>query len=146
MKSLAEVDVLIDFILDILGVKCLDEDLNEHKRKFKFLYKFIISTFGFLTIPEIKEAFRMYVAKEFGHKDIYRTLDTIVISDVLNCFIDVRAEKLRAYNQKNKALEFYRDEAKAIAENMAIVNMDAMMASIKVLELDGGKRATDAML
>lgn len=90
--------------MDILGVKCLDEDLQEHQRKFKFIYEFIISKFGSLTVPEIKEAFRMYVAKEFGHKDIFRVLDTIVVSDVLNHFISFRGEKLKLYTEKNKKL------------------------------------------
>lgn len=65
---------------------------------------FIKSKFGFLTIPEIKEAFKMYVAKDFGHKDVFRTLDAIVVSDVLNCFLNYRSEKLRVYTQKNQKL------------------------------------------
>lgn len=65
---------------------------------------FIKSKFGFLTIPEIKEAFKMYVAKDFGHKDVFRTLDAIVVSDVLNCFLNYRSEKLRIYTQKNQKL------------------------------------------
>lgn len=105
LNSLNEVDELINFILDILGVKSLDEDLDEHNRKVKFIFEFIISKFGFLTIPEIKESFKMYVAKDFGHCDIYRTLDSIVVSDVLNCFIDFRSEKLRVYTQKKKTEE-----------------------------------------
>lgn len=91
--------------MDILGIKSLDEDLDEHNRKVKFIFEFIIAKFGSLTIPEIKEAFKMYVAKDFGHTDIYRNLDSIVVSDVLNCFIDFRGEKLRAYNQKKRKEE-----------------------------------------
>lgn len=99
-----EVDELLNFLLDILGIKCLDENLDEHQRKFKFIFDFIISKFGFLTIPEIKESFKMYVSKDFGHKDIFRTLDTIVVSDVLNCYISFRAEKLRLYTEKKNIL------------------------------------------
>lgn len=47
---------------------------------------------------------------------------------------------------KDAALEFYRDEAAAIAINMAAVKTDAVMASVRVLQLDAGKRATDAMV
>lgn len=65
---------------------------------------FIKSKFGFLTIPEIREAFKMYVAKDFGHKDIFRQLDTIVVSDVLNKFMNFRAENLRKYNQEKQTL------------------------------------------
>jgi len=66
---------------------------------------FIKSKFGFLTVAEIKEAFKMYVAKEFGHKEIYRNLDTILVSDVLNCFVEFRSDALRSYNQKKQNLE-----------------------------------------
>ncbi len=84
---------------------------------------FIKSKFGFLTIPEIREAFKMYVAKEFGHKDIYRQLDTLVVSDVLNHFVFYRGEKLRSYNQKQQILlqkkenEISTEEKEQIAIN-----------------------------
>jgi hypothetical protein len=104
IQSLNEVDSTIDFILDILGIKNLDDDFNEHNRKFRFICEFIISEFGFLTIPEIKEAFKMYVAKKFGHKDIFRILDVIVISEVLNCFVEYRSDTLRIHTQKAQKL------------------------------------------
>jgi len=68
---------------------------------------FIRSEFGFLTEEEIKEAFKMYFSKKFGHKEIFRILDVIVVSDVLNCFINYRSDSLRFYVQKkqNKAIE-----------------------------------------
>ena len=102
LQSLNEVDELIDFILDILGIKNLDDDLKEHQRKFKFIYEFLVSEFSYLTIPEIKEAFKMYVSKKFGHKDIFRILDSVVISEVLNCFLEFRSDTLRTYTQKNQ--------------------------------------------
>ena len=101
---MTEVDELINFILDILGVKSLDDDLDIHNKKVKFIYDFIIAKFGFLTVPEIKEAFQMYVAKDFGHKEIFRILDTIVVSEVLNFFLDFRGEALRTYEAKRRAL------------------------------------------
>jgi len=104
LQSLSEFDDLTNFLLDTLGIKSLSEDLNEHNYKLKFMIEFMNSKFGFLTIPEIKEAFKMYVAKDFGHKEIYRNLDTIVVSDVLNCFVDLRSEKLRAYTQSKQKL------------------------------------------
>lgn len=65
---------------------------------------FIKTKFGFLTVPEIREAFKMYVAKDFGHKDIFRQLDTIVVGDVLNCFMNFRSERLRTYSVKKQSL------------------------------------------
>lgn len=45
-----------------------------------------------------------------------------------------------------EALEWYGDEAKAIAKNAAeCVNTDALLASVTVLSLDGGKKARAAL-
>lgn len=82
---------------------------------------FIKSKFGFLTIPEIREAFKMYVAKDFGHKDIFRTLDTILVSDVLNCFMNFRSESLRAYNQKKQKLQLVEQTALTTSEKDEIM-------------------------
>lgn len=121
LQSLNEVDMLLDYLLDILGIKCLDENLDEHLRKFKFIYEFIISKFGFLTIPEIKEAFKMYVAKDFGHKDIFRTLDTIIVYDVLNCFVGFRADSLRTYNEKKNILLIEQSNSLSESEKKQIM-------------------------
>lgn len=96
-----EKDALINYLIALMNIKCSSkEESDSLSVQMLVILDFINSKFGFLTIPEIKEAFRMYVAKDFGHKDIFRTLDTIVVSDVLNCFLNYRGEKLRAYNAK----------------------------------------------
>jgi len=118
---LNEVDELINFILDILGVKSLDEDLHEHNRKIKFIFDFILDKFSFLTVPEIQEAFVMYVAKDFGHKEIYRNFDTILVSDVLNCFMNYRGDALRVYNQKKQKLELAEQNALSNSEKDEIM-------------------------
>lgn len=87
--------------MDLVGVKNLGETQDENDRNFKFIYEFIINKFGFLTIEEIKEAFRMYVAKEFEIK-VFRILDCILIAEVLDNYINFRNEKLRSYEPKNK--------------------------------------------
>lgn len=68
-------------------------------------------------------------------------------------FLDVRderaAELKRLYalvEQLKSALEFYRLEAAAICKNMADgKHGDALLASLTVLSLDGGKRAREAV-
>ena len=85
------------------------------------VFDFIRSEFGFLTTEEIKEAFKMYVGKKFGHKDIYRVLDTIVVSEVLNCFVDFRADSLRVYNQKKQVLKLSEENALSNSEKDEIM-------------------------
>lgn len=54
----------------------------------------------------------------------------------------LRSTALEAENkQMREALSWYGDEANAIARNVLAKNTSAMMASMQVLALDGGKRA-----
>lgn len=82
--------------MDILGVKQLDPNPEEHARQLTFIYDFIISKYDFLTIEEIKEAFRMFVNKEFEVK-VFRMLDCILVAEVLGSYVDFRNEILKSY-------------------------------------------------
>lgn len=65
---------------------------------------FIKSKFGNLTIPEIKEAFKMYVAREFPEIKVFRILDCVSVGEVLDAYKSFRNESLRVYSQKKTAL------------------------------------------
>jgi hypothetical protein len=101
----SEQDGLINYLITLLNIKVSNElEKQDLQVQMLVILDFIKSKFGFLTIPEIREAFKMYAAKDFGHKDIFRQLDTIVVSDVLNKFMTFRADNLRKYNQDKQAL------------------------------------------
>ena len=105
VSSTEDFNDLINYLIIILNIKTTSEEENKNiQSQMIVILDFIKTKFGFLTIQEIREAFKMYVAKDFGHKEIYRNLDTIVVSDVLNCFMNLRAEKLIRYSQKNNNL------------------------------------------
>ena len=96
---------LINYIVPLMNIKISSkEEEKDFDIQMIVILDFIKSKFGFLTIPEIREAFKMYVAKDFGHKEIYRNLDTILVSDVLNCYVGFRSDSLRAYNEKMNTL------------------------------------------
>lgn len=96
----------MNYILVLMNIKTsTEEDVKDLNIQMLVVLDFIKSKFGFLTVPEIQEAFKMYVAKEFGHKQIFRTLDTILVSEVLNCFVTFRSDSLRSYNQKKQFIE-----------------------------------------
>ncbi len=65
---------------------------------------FIKSMFGFLTIEEIKQAFKMYVSKEFPEIKVFRLLDCVSIGEVLSAYTEYRNQSLRIYTDKKHAL------------------------------------------
>jgi len=93
---LSEVDETINFILDITGVKSVGETEEEHGKNLAFIYNFIIDKFHFLTLEEIKEAFRMFVAKQFEVK-VFRMIDCVVVGEVLYSYIEYRNNQLINY-------------------------------------------------
>jgi hypothetical protein len=124
ITDLSEQDELINYLITLLNIKVSNKEEQKNLEiQMLVIIDFIKSKFGFLTIPEIREAFKMYIAKEFGHKDIYRQLDTIVVSDVLNCFMNFRADNLRAYTFKKQTFlretneEMSEEEKDKIVEN-----------------------------
>lgn len=93
---MSEVDDTVDFILDITGAKNLGDTEEDHIKNIHFIYKFIMDKFHMLTLEEIKEAFRMYVAKQFEVK-VFRMLDCVLVGDVLGSYIEYRNNQLQNY-------------------------------------------------
>lgn len=65
---------------------------------------FIKSKFGNLTIPEIQEAFKMYVAREFPQIKVFRILDCVSVGEVLDAYKSFRNESLRIYSPKENGI------------------------------------------
>ena len=108
---------LLQYIIAILNIKTNNvEEQESLDFQMPIILDFIKTKFGSLTVPEITEAFKMYVAKDFGHKEIYRNFDTILVSDVLNCFMNYRGDALRVYNQKKQKLELTEQNALSKSE------------------------------
>ena len=103
IRTVENNDLLINYLVTLINIKTTTEaEFKDLEIQMFVILDFIKSKFGQLTEEEIKEAFKMYVAKDFGHKEIYRTLDTIVVSDVLNKYLDYRSQVLRSYDQKQR--------------------------------------------
>lgn len=105
VESKQEINELINFLITILNIKVSskEEELQLDKQMV-LVFDLIKSKFGNLTVPEIKEAFKMFVSGEFPDLKVFRILDCIVVSDVLNTYREYRNESLRAYDQKKKLL------------------------------------------
>ncbi len=97
---------MLNYLITLLNIKVENElQNNDLKIQMIVILDFIKDKFGFLTVEEIRQAFKMYVAKELGFKEIYRNLDTIVVSDVLNAYVDFRNESLHVYMSKKANLK-----------------------------------------
>lgn len=105
IQNIQETDGLINYLLTILNIKVSSKDeADDLKIQMLVVSDFIKTKFGTLTIPEIKEAFKMFVAREFPGIKVFRILDCVSIGQVLNAYIDYRNENLRTYEQKKKSL------------------------------------------
>lgn len=98
-------DGLINYLVTILNIKCSNQDEeNDLKIQMIVVSDFLKSKFGSLTIEEIKEAFKMYAAREFSKIKVFRLLDCISIGEVLQAYTDYRNDTLRSYNSQKQIL------------------------------------------
>lgn len=81
-----------------------EEEKLQLDKQMILIFDLIKTKFGSLTVPEIKEAFKMYVTKEFPELKVFRILDCVVVADVLNAFKEFRNDSLRTYDFKKQKL------------------------------------------
>lgn len=101
----SEIEDLMNFLIRILNIKtATQEEQDDLDFQMPLILDFIKTKFGILTIPEIKEAFKMYVAKEFADIKVFRMLDCIVVGEILTAFVNFRNDSLRVYDDKKRLL------------------------------------------
>jgi hypothetical protein len=100
-----ETDGLINYLITILNIKVSNEDeAKDLQIQMLVVSDFLKTKFGNLTIPEIKEAFKMYAAREFSKIKVFRILDCISIGEVLQAYIEFRNDSLRTYTSQKQIL------------------------------------------
>lgn len=105
VTDIKETDALINYLITILNIKVSSqEEADDLKIQMLVVSDFLKTKFGHLTIPEIKEAFKMYLAREFPNIKVFRILDCPSIGEVLQAYTDFRAEALRRYSQQKTNL------------------------------------------
>lgn len=108
----------MDYILILLGIK-IDlnnlEEKNNHIEKMIIIGDFMKKKFGDLTTEEVKEAFRMYVAREFPKIKPFRIIDPLNVGEVLNAFVIYSNDHLKIYRDK-KSLLAEKNKEKELAE------------------------------
>lgn len=101
----SESDALINYLLTILNIKVSNEnEAKDLQIQMLVVSDFLKSKFGFLTVEEIKEAFKMFVAREFPDIKVFRILDCVAIGEVLQAYTNFRNESLRTYIDKKQVL------------------------------------------
>lgn len=101
----SETDALINYLLTILNIKVSNEiEAKDLQIQMLVVSDFLKSKFGFLTVEEIKEAFKMFVAREFPDIKVFRILDCVSIGEVLQAYTNFRNESLRTYIDKKQVL------------------------------------------
>lgn len=105
IESKQEINGLINFLITIINIKVSSEEEKlQLDKQMVLIFDLIKTKFGSLTVPEIKEAFKMFIAKEFPELKVFRILDCVVVADVLNAYKEFRNESLRAYDVKKQNL------------------------------------------
>lgn len=100
-----EIEDLMNFLVRILNIKTASAEEQDHLDfQMPIILDFIKSKFGMLTIPEIKEAFKMYVAREFADIKVFRILDCVVVGEILGAYRNFSIESLRVYDAKKQKL------------------------------------------
>lgn len=97
---------LINYLINILNIQrpSNEDTVREMNQQMLLVGDLIRTKFGYLTIPEIKEAFKMYVSREFPQIKVFRLLDCVSIGDVLFAYTEFRSESLKIYSEKKQAL------------------------------------------
>lgn len=105
IESKQEINGLLNFLITIINIKVSSEEEKlQLDKQMVLIFDLIKTKFGSLTVPEIKEAFKMFIAKEFPELKVFRILDCVVMADVLNAYKEFRNESLRAYDRKKQNL------------------------------------------
>lgn len=144
-----QIEELINFILTIMNIRV--EDTPEAKQEMKtqmFLVGDLLRTeFGSsVTIPEVKQAFKMYVSKKLNVR-VFRLLDCIAVGEVVSAYIEHREAQLEVYSEKKLRLShaevnkeyIFNPERDEIVKMLHKGTVDCYMEFLKTGEVDDGK-------
>lgn len=99
-EHIGEIDGTINYIFALLNIQFKPEEKEYRDAQCLVLSEFLVDKFNHLTTQEVKNAFKMYAAKEFPELKTYRILDCLSLGEILNAYIERRNQNLHTYNQK----------------------------------------------
>jgi anti-anti-sigma regulatory factor len=105
LATLEEKEDCLNFMLEILNIKVVDDDAQDDiDRQLVLVNDLIARHFSSLTAPEIKEAMRMYVAKKFVDIKVFRLIDCVAIGEILTAYIEFRNQSVEPFLTKRQNL------------------------------------------
>lgn len=107
-----ELSGLINYILSIFNIQKPDtpEAISQMDNQMLLVGDLIRTEFGSLTVPEIKQAMKMYITQQFSELQVFRLVDCISVSSILTAFT----------NYRNDSLRVYLDKKRTVAEKLAL--------------------------
>jgi len=92
-------------MIEILNIKVVtDDDIDSLDRQMILIAELINGQFPQLTIPEVKEAFKLYVAKKFIDVKVFRLIDCVAVGEILTAYIDHRNQSVEPFLIKRQTL------------------------------------------
>lgn len=144
-----QLEELINFVLTVMNIRV--EDTKEAKQEMKtqmYLIGDLLRTeFGNeVTIPEVKQAFKMYVSKKLNVR-VFRLFDCIAVGEVVSAYIEHREAQLEVYSEKRLRLThsevnkeyIFNPERDEIIKMLHKGTVDCYMGYLKTGEVDDGK-------
>jgi len=113
----------LNFMLEILNIKISDPDEQDSiNRQLILIADLIGRYYSKMTIPEIKEALRMYAFKKFTNIKVFRLIDCVSVGEILSAYIEFRNEVTQPFLIERQKLQieqnnFTENDKKNIREN-----------------------------
>lgn len=99
-ENIQIIDGTINYLFALLNIQFKPEERAYRDTQTLVLAEFLMDRFSHLTLEEVKQAFKMYAAKEFPELKTFRILDCISLGEVLSTYIERRNANLHVYNLK----------------------------------------------
>lgn len=99
-ENIQVIDGTINYLFALLNIQFKPEEKAYRDAQTLVLSEFLTDRYGNLTLEEVKQAFKMYAAKEFPELKTFRILDCISLGEVLTAFTERRNKELHVYSLK----------------------------------------------
>lgn len=138
-ENIQVIDGTINYLFALLNIQFKPEEKAYRDAQTLVLSEFLTDRYGNLTLEEVKQAFKMYAAKEFPDLKTFRILDCISLGEVLTAYTEKRNKELHVYSlkklQNKQELAGFNPTAEEIKSNR-IKNLELIFESLKSKKTD----------
>ncbi len=103
--TVEEKEDCLSFMLEILNIKVVSEEEQDSINRQMILIADLIGRYySKLTVPEIKEAMRMYAFRIFPNVKVFRLIDCVSVGEILSAYIEFRNQAIEPFLIKRQNL------------------------------------------